>query len=292
MSVKPRSLTIKDGANRLNVSTTVVEDALKCGELKAAIFSTNSGGDWELSIDGMDANMIEARVNPKRFGFTPKSAPCYQTYTYYFGEMHEPVRFKAVHGKYQLWYIDSRTVYLLLSYGSSRCVRSLSCVADDPEVIQFQNERTWVHEELLYKINDPALYDEDPDDPSRQLFKSRFYITRSDLRILTADLDAWAEPLDSNNEVLTDHSNTLSIDDIKDTPLFQPDYEYVSSFLKIANRAAWEFWGTAERDKPKTWPKNTTIDRWLRKQTPCPKESVRQRICTIIRPDWAFGKRS
>mgnify|MGYP006441720857 CR=1 FL=1 len=71
------------------------------------------------------------------------------------------------------------------------------------------------------------------------------------------------------------------------TPPPDPDEEYVLHCLKLTIEAAHRFWGGADPGDPETWPKNEAIKQWLREQEPCPSNTIVEKTCTIIRPEWA-----
>jgi hypothetical protein len=75
-------------------------------------------------------------------------------------------------------------------------------------------------------------------------------------------------------------------DDMENTPLLNLDDQYISRYLHLTIRAARLFWGSADPEESATWPKNEMIERWLRGVEPSLSNTVAEKICTIIRPEW------
>ncbi|MCH8491523.1 MAG: hypothetical protein LAT81_16590 [Oceanicaulis sp.] len=65
--------------------------------------------------------------------------------------------------------------------------------------------------------------------------------------------------------------------------------EYVSDHLRIVNRAAKEFWSTADPDDANSQPKESEVIDWLKKQGM--PQTTSKWVARIIRPSWAHSGR-
>ena len=100
-------------------------------------------------------------------------------------------------------------------------------------------------------------------------------------RIETADLRAY----------LVKHHGSDLLVKIEETPnqrtasTVSGHGDHISKGLELMNRAALEFWWSAERDDTATHPNNADVSAWLQKQGL--SKSAADNAASLIRPHWA-----
>lgn len=100
-----------------------------------------------------------------------------------------------------------------------------------------------------------------------------------------ADLRAWCEANGLRPSILFSEPSAPA--EAKPLTSVESDAQWVSRELALANRAAREFWSTAEPDTPSGHPTKSTVGAWLKEQDSSLAKEAIARITTLIRPNWA-----